>query len=127
MQSLPSVKEFLEKKGYRWQPKGDLWVTNSPYKPGGDSNPSFTLYPSGVFKCYATGISGNAFTLAKYFNETLQGISTYTPKPTPPKEPLPGYIPEKYLNVTQEELARITTYASKRRIYSGYEPGVWIM
>jgi DNA primase len=79
---MKSVKDFLEQKGYKWKPKGNLWVTNSPFKPGGDSNPSFYLYPSGVFKCYSTGKAGNAITLAKFFNESLAEVSDYVPSPT---------------------------------------------
>lgn len=124
---MKSVKDFLEQKGYRWKPKGDLWVTNSPYRPGGDSNPSFVLYPSGVFKCYATGKSGNAITLAKYFNESLEAVNDWVPKPLPEKKPLDGYIPEQYLDITFHEKCRVTHYAQKRRIHDGYMAGVWLM
>lgn len=124
---MKSVKEYLETKGFRWKRKGDLWVTNSPYKPGGDSNPSFVLYPSGVFKCYATGNAGNAVTLARHFGDDLSGISDWVPKPSPPKEPLPGYIPQRYTEITLTEAERIRTYAEGRKIYEGYTPGVWTM
>lgn len=124
---MKSVKEYLETKGFRWKQKGELWVTNSPYKPGGDSNPSFILYPSGVFKCYATGTSGNAITLARHFGDDLEGISDWEPKPSPPKEPLPGYIPPRYTEITLTEAERIKQYAEGRRITSGYEAGVWVM
>lgn len=121
-----SVKEYLERKGYRWRPLGDKWVTNSPFKPGGDSHPSFVLYPSGVFKCYATGKAGNAVTLSRYFNDSLAGIGDWVPKPTP-KVKLNGFIPEKYTNLSVREGERVREYARRRGIQSGYIPGVWVL
>ncbi len=125
---MVSVKDYLEQKGYTWKKVGDKWVTNSPYKPGGDSSPSFVLYPSGVFKCYATGKSGNAITLARelFDNEKIQA-KEWIPTPTKPKKPLPGYIPTKYTTLTQQELDAVKAYADKRKIHVGYFPAIWVM
>ena len=131
MTSILSVKEYLEQKGYRWQQRGDKWVTNSPYKREkgeADSNPSFYLYPSGKFKCYATGNCGYVEKLARdLFNGERPVVGGWLAKPSPPKKPLPGCIPSQYLNLTPHECERVEAYASGRKITRGYEKGVWVM
>jgi hypothetical protein len=124
---MESVKDLLERRGYRWKRVGDKWVTNSPFKPGGDSTPSFYLYPSGWYKCYSTGKSGTAATLARYLGESLVGLPQWVSLPSKPKLALNGYIPQQFTNLTIEELGRVHKYAESRRIFRAYIPGVWLL
>lgn len=110
-----TVYDYLISKGYTWVKKGHIYFTNSPFNPK-DRTPSMALMPSGVFKDYSTGKSGNVYTLLRHFGDKNVTINnTWVPPPPKITKPWRG-IPDRYLNISQEETDRVIAYANSRRI-----------
>lgn len=123
---LPSVVDYLTSKGFKFVRRGSKDFTNSPFNPN-DRTPSFAVFQDGGFKCFSTGKAGNIYTLLKHFGDT-EGSISITPIWTPPPErklkPWKGCIPQRYLDITEEERLSITQYAASRAITKGFECGV---
>ena len=118
-----TVYDYMISKGYQWVRRGSIYFTNSPFNPS-DRTPSMALMPSGVFKDYSTGRSGNIYTLLKHFGDkpSLSLKSTWVPPAPKVSKPWNG-IPKRYLEISQDYKDRIKAYADSRRIKEGYLPG----
>ncbi len=123
------VVDYLRHKGFVVKKRGNRWFTHSPYRD--ERTPSFCIFPDNAwvdFGCDGSSPrAGNVMTLAKHFGDDLRSMtfsSTWTPPPPVIKAPWNG-IPDRFLEVTEDQRTAILTYATARGVHKHYQPGVF--
>jgi hypothetical protein len=110
---------------------GQVKKYSSPFS--SDSDPSFTIFPGNSYYDFANGTGGDVITLKmklgnlsfmEAVNELIGNIST--PLPTvPAKGKNKEFKLQSYLTLNKEEQVNIEMYAKSRKIFAGYEAGLF--
>jgi hypothetical protein len=125
----PSIVAFLTSQGIEVIPDGNRYVCKSPLKPRisgeEDKSPSFVIFPDGGFRDFSTGHWGDVWKLQRLMENTqdLSNLPEFTPRKVKKQTNWNGEIPNKYLDITEEERLMIVEYGKSRRITRGFIPG----
>lgn len=131
-----SIKDYLEKRGFRVEKSGRKWFCSSPFSR--DTNWSFAIYPNNTFYCWSTGRGGDVIKLVQYLegvdfrgalrhleaNEYQKYQINYQ-KYKEDEDFWKDFDYKKYLTHDEKEKAAIISYGASRSIHSGYHCGVY--
>lgn len=134
-----SILHYLLSKAVAVEYQNNKYVCRSPFTR--DSTPSFTIYKTNTFYCWATGKWGRLNDLVQYYEncsypkalEIMPILLKDIPKhdverdfKTDAREnEVKKFDYLKYINHDQEEVKNIFNYAKGRSIFSGFLPGVY--
>jgi len=127
-----SIVAYLQARGYKFTKDRKGYWCSSPFSK--DSNPSFLVDHNNKWKDFSSGKGGRksgavslAFELDGNVNtlRTIENKFIQTEKVQPSGEPFANKIPDKYLNISQDERQMIVNYAASRGIKNGILHGVY--